>query len=235
MSKKLNSRLDHFLGIVAGRKDADISTLTPPVPTNPTEELLVDIAKRIGNGSAAAEPYYITISYDNETYSCDRTLSDIEAAIDTKQDIRFISNCNTGGFVIEREVGYSITFGSIDTNNGGAAPGLALFTIFDNGVVCGRYEILNNALMPVVSVREGATQNIYAADNYIYKCGEVTSLTVLTQSGIWTLIFTSGTTPTTLTMPASVHMPDGFFVEANRRYEISIDDGYAVVSSWEAS
>lgn len=49
MNKSLKTRLDHFLGKVAGRKDANIATLSPPVATNTTEQLLSEIADRLDN------------------------------------------------------------------------------------------------------------------------------------------------------------------------------------------
>lgn len=44
--------------------------------------------------------------------------------------------------------------------------------------------------------------------------------------------FTSGSTPTELSLPGSVIIPDDFYVEANTVYEISIIDNYMVYSSW---
>lgn len=45
--------------------------------------------------------------------------------------------------------------------------------------------------------------------------------------------FVSGSTPTVLTMPAGVVMPDGWTgCEANKRYEVDVLDNYAAVLSW---
>lgn len=44
--------------------------------------------------------------------------------------------------------------------------------------------------------------------------------------------FLSPSTATTLTMPATVTMPDGFSVAANQRYEIDILRGYGVAQNW---
>lgn len=48
-------------------------------------------------------------------------------------------------------------------------------------------------------------------------------------------IFTSGATATTLTLPASVLQPDGFTVEANMHYEISILEGAMTAQGWAVS
>ena len=45
-------------------------------------------------------------------------------------------------------------------------------------------------------------------------------------------IFTSGAAPTVLTVPASVRQPDGFTVEANMHYEISILEGAMTAQGW---
>ena len=44
--------------------------------------------------------------------------------------------------------------------------------------------------------------------------------------------FRSGDPALTLTIPASVTMPDGWGVEAGKRYEIDILDGYGLAQSW---
>ena len=79
---------------------------------------------------------------------------------------------------------------------------------------------------------------ISGAANTFYSCGEVDSLSITPpESGIVDILFTSGSTPTVLTLPDTVVMPDWWAgVEANRTYEISILDGvWAVVTSWANS
>lgn len=45
-------------------------------------------------------------------------------------------------------------------------------------------------------------------------------------------IFTSGATATTLTLPATVLQPDGFTVEANHVYEVSILENCMTAQGW---
>ena len=52
--KSITSRLNTFLAKIAGR-DIDISTLTPPVAVNATEELLLEIADKVGALPDASE------------------------------------------------------------------------------------------------------------------------------------------------------------------------------------
>lgn len=99
---------------------------------------------------------------------------------------------------------------------------------------------LNNSV--ILSLKDvyvpvsGTTPTIVAEEDKIYKCGEVTTLSFTPSStGLCEVIFTSGTTPTVLTLPNTVKMPDWFEIEANHTYEISILDGvYGAVMSWES-
>lgn len=90
---------------------------------------------------------------------------------------------------------------------------------------------------PTVQTISGTTASFAASANTIYKCGELTALTItsIPATGAFTVIFTSGSTPTTFTEPSGMVMPDGFSVETNKRYEINVFDGYAVVASWAVS
>ena len=86
--------------------------------------------------------------------------------------------------------------------------------------------------LPVVEAVTGTTPTIAAADNHIYKCGEVTSLTITGgTTGEYIVVFTSGATPTVLNLPQALEdmMPDGFSVEANTKYEINVRDGWPFV------
>lgn len=81
----------------------------------------------------------------------------------------------------------------------------------------------------------GATPTITANANTRYICGEVTSLTVTPPAhGVCEVVFTSGTTPTALTLPSSVHMPEWFTIESGYTYAISIDNAtYGAVMMWQ--
>lgn len=85
----------------------------------------------------------------------------------------------------------------------------------------------------------GTTPTITALPGIRYVCGEVATITITPPaSGIVNIVFESGTTPTVLTLPQTVVMPEWFDstdLEANRVYEISIADGiHGVVTSWPA-
>lgn len=78
------------------------------------------------------------------------------------------------------------------------------------------------------------TPTINAVANHRYKCGEISLLDFTPCTyGICEVMFTSGSTPTVLTLPNTVKMPEWFELESNRIYDIIITDGtYGAVTSW---
>ena len=90
-------------------------------------------------------------------------------------------------------------------------------------------------LKPTTVTEAGSSVTIAnAANNTIYSCGELSSLTVtaIANPGSFIIQFTSGATPTTTSFPASMVFPAAFAAEANTRYEINVRDGYALVCGW---
>lgn len=83
----------------------------------------------------------------------------------------------------------------------------------------------------------GTTPTIEPQANTIYKCRELTSLTISnTQaSGAYSIAFTSGATATTTTIPATILGLEDFAPEANTLYEINVLDNRAVIGSWAVS
>ena len=84
-----------------------------------------------------------------------------------------------------------------------------------------------NSATPVIVAQQGAA----------YICGTVTELSFTpSASGLCEVVFVSGSTPTVLTLPETVRMPDWWTgVEANRTYDLMILNGtLAGVMSWAA-
>lgn len=96
----------------------------------------------------------------------------------------------------------------------------------------GQIPFMSNSMV-VVNV-EGSTPSITAEADHLYLCGEVASISFTPpSSGIAEVIFTSGSTAATLTVPNTVLLPDWFSVEAGRIYDISILNGvYGAAASW---
>ena len=96
--------------------------------------------------------------------------------------------------------------------------------------------------MPITITKEveGQTPTIEAENNTRYICGEVLSLDItLPASGIVDVVFTSGSTPTVLTITPptgqTVKWANGFDPEnldADTTYEINVADGLGVAASW---
>lgn len=88
----------------------------------------------------------------------------------------------------------------------------------------------------------GSAPSIAAADNSTYVCGELTGLTVssLPASGLFEIVFQSGSTATQVTLPENVLLPDSVSIEANSIYDVSIrvcavggsSYGLAAVQGW---
>lgn len=87
----------------------------------------------------------------------------------------------------------------------------------------------------IVETISGADVSITAQANHQYLCGELYSLIFIPcGTGICDIIFTSGSSPTALTLPNTIKMPDWWDgVKANTTYEINILNGvYGVVAEW---
>lgn len=83
----------------------------------------------------------------------------------------------------------------------------------------------------------GTTPTITPAANTVYNCGELTSLTISNPpaTGAYSIVFTSGATATTTSIPATILGLEDFAAEANTLYEINVLDNRAVVGSWAVS
>ena len=81
----------------------------------------------------------------------------------------------------------------------------------------------------------GTTPVITALPGISYKCSEVSTLDITPPaSGVFDVIFTSGSTPTVLTA-TGVTWPEWFdatALEADTVYEINVSNGYGVVATW---
>lgn len=101
----------------------------------------------------------------------------------------------------------------------------------------GVYTALQAKADPVtVETVSGTDPVIVGADNHRYVCGTVDTLTLTPpSSGIVDVVFTSGTTPTVLSVPSGIKWPDWFdptALDASVTYEINIMDGLGAVGKW---
>ena len=94
---------------------------------------------------------------------------------------------------------------------------------------------ISDMLNGSVSV-SGTTPTIVAKSGIRYVCGEVSTLDLTPPaSGICDVVFTSGSTPTVLTVPNTIKWANGFdptSLDANTTYELNIMDGLVVACAW---
>lgn len=94
-------------------------------------------------------------------------------------------------------------------------------------------QYVDNAILNTPITVSGTTPTITASNGSIYICGEVATLDItLPASGIFDIIFESGSTPTVLTVTGVTWM-NGFdptTLEANKTYEINILNGIGVAA-----
>ena len=93
-----------------------------------------------------------------------------------------------------------------------------------------------NIPLPQTVAVTGTTPTIIGQADTRYVCGEITTLDLTPPaSGICDVVFTSGSTPTVLTVPSTVKWANGFdptSLGTNTTYELNIMDGLGVAGSW---
>ena len=102
--------------------------------------------------------------------------------------------------------------------------------------VAERLDSTNANVVSIVDI-QSTTPTITPECNTIYECGELTSLTISNppSSGAYSIVFTSGSTATTKTIPATILGLESFEPAANTIYEINVLNNRAVVGSWAVS
>lgn len=105
--------------------------------------------------------------------------------------------------------------------------------LFIEGGINRFYLTIINARTKTVNIT--STTPVFApTPNTIYKCGELTSLTISNppETGAYSIVFTSGSTATTTTFPSTILGLEDFAADANTRYEINVLDNRAVYNGW---
>lgn len=83
----------------------------------------------------------------------------------------------------------------------------------------------------------GAAPTVTPLAGRSYQCGTLSALTLADPpaTGAYAVIFTSGATATTTTIPATILGLEDFAAAANTVYEIHVLDSRAAVGSWAVS
>lgn len=129
---------------------------------------------------------------------------------------------------------YGLAKAAGDTTQSASSNAVGTYTPEAKSAIKQMLSIADNYDSFIVNV-EGTDPTITGQPSYRYNCGEVLSLTVTPpETGTIDIRFTSGSSPTVLTLPSTVKMPEWWVeVEANTIYEMCITDGvYCGVMSW---
>lgn len=116
-------------------------------------------------------------------------------------------------------------------------PTWMIFSIDDTNTVTLVDRPIGNSLDPATVTITGTTPTITAQNNTNYACGELSTLTIndSTKNISFSVDFTSGSTATVLTVPSGYKAPGGDLTpEANQDYELSVRNGRAVLTPFEA-
>lgn len=143
---------------------------------------------------------------------------------------RIISDLSgdTGRVIDAREIGGNGSSVTVDSALSNSSTNPVENKVVNKAVQDLLETVTGKADAPMPTAVSGTTPTIEPQANTIYKCGELTSLTISNppKGGAYSIVFTSGATATVVTGI------DNFTVEANKRYRIDVEDGYATFASW---
>lgn len=201
-----DTRTQQYLGIAANGNRADLPSET--CCETRTQTLTREVAERV-------------IGLDEEVQEL-KNNPDVVDIVATYQDLEDYDTSTLTDNDIIRVL-------TDETHNGGS-------TYYRLDKSTDTWTFIGEIPMPRLTIERvsGATPTIVGQEGHVYICGEVTSLNFTpSATGLCEVIFTSGATPTNLTIPNTVMMPDWFVMEANKTYEISVLEGtYGAVMSW---
>lgn len=190
------------------------------------------------NIGAEQEKLIVNITFDDNAYTADKTYSEIEAAFVANRIVELWYEA-TEYQICYCEDGF-ISFFCIDIDDSGFY--IRGFTCSADTPDLWNYMEYASSLFlrcPTIVTDTSSTSITLSKANknteYIY--GELTALTItsIDGAGEFSIVFISGSTPTVLSTPNELIMPDDFTVEANTRYEINVKNSYAVIGSWAVS
>lgn len=198
------------------------------------KELVILAGKASSGPSGAGGVFVVTFSYASSAWQTDHTFAEVEAAEAAGKTILFKIGEVMSSVVKATDGGETYYKGvAVDSDrqmysmwlSGSGFPPDATVTI----VELAKAEKSVNI--------SGSTPSITPEGNTTYKCGEVSSLTISNPpaTGAYSIVFTSGSTATSTTIPSTILGLESFAAEANTMYEINVLDNRAVVGSWAVS
>ena len=224
------------LVILAGKKQGGGSVTPASIVTATSQMTAQQASDTLDNIGGEPEKLIVTVTYDalNDEYTADKTFEEIIEAVDSGKSCEVHYGNLIFPMVDYDEDGNSALFCIVRNYNQNAKM-YQISTLDDEWYY--RERVLEDAPTTVTDLSSTSITLASAADNTIYEYGELTALTVtaITATGDFIIRFTSGATPTTTSFPVSMKFPESFAPEANTRYEINVEDGYAVAVGWPVS
>ena len=185
-----------------------------------------------GGGGTGSDLYRVTLSEQNGSTVADKTYAEVLNAYNRGKIIAFYSGTILIGYANWNvDMGFYVN-SAIYSENGARVTVVNLLS--DNTVLMDEMTL---PCAPAEITISGVSPTITPVANTTYKCGELTSLTISNPpaTGAYSIVFTSGATATTTTIPATILGLEDFAAEANTIYEINVLDNRAVVGSWAVS
>lgn len=198
------------------------------------KELVILAGKASSGPSGAGGVFVVTFSYASSAWQTDHTFAEVEAAEAAGKTILFKIGGVMSSAVKETDAGETSYKGvAVDSDrhmysmwlSGSGFPPDVTVTIVELAKAEKNVNI------------SGSTPSITPERNTTYKCGTLTSLTITDPpaTGAYSIVFTSGSTATTTTIPSTILGLENFAAEANTIYEINVLDNRAIVGSWAVS
>lgn len=205
--------------------------VTPSSIVTATGQMNSSQAKQTLENIGGTKVFVVTFTYSNSQWRTDKTLQEVYAAFTAKYLVLFVYSTAIAIARVENDGVTTVYRGETVYNpNGRLAYNIDMQMISGVGNSV-NVKLLDGTIQQTVS---GTTPTITPAANTVYNCGELTNLTISnpTASGAYSIVFTSGATPTVTTFPATILGLEDFAAEANTAYEINVLDNKAVVGSW---
>ena len=186
------------------------------------------------NLGAEAKKFVVTVTESGGTYSADKSYGEIAYALEAGKTVIVICEYDVYGLSQDNTPsgadGAAIVFTSVPQAN--TVKTLTVTCVLD--VDSWAFATKQLAEAQVNHNIGGATVTITPGANDVYKCGELTSLTISNPpaTGSYSIVFTSGSTATTTNFPVDMKFQEAFAAEANTRYEINVLNGYALAVGW---
>ena len=205
--------------------------VTPSSIVTATGQMNSSQAKQTLENIGGTKVFVVTFTYSNSQWRTDKTLQEVYAAFTAKYLVLFVYSTAIAIARVENDGVTTVYRGETVYNpNGRLAYNIDMQMISGVGNSV-NVKLLDGTIQQTVS---GTTPTITPAANTVYNCGELTNLPISTPtaSGAYSIVFTSGATPTVTTFPATILGLEDFAAEANTAYEINVLDNKAVVGSW---